>query len=70
MYVYIYLDLEQHRFELHRGTLKSGYFLVVNTTLLHDPWLVESMNEELWDTEKPCLPRADYIFGFFDFDTG
>lgn len=44
MYVYIYLDLEQHRFELHRGTLKSGYFLVVNTTLLHDPWLVESMN--------------------------
>ena len=37
------------------GPLTCGRFSVVNTTVLHDPWLVESA-----DMEEPETERADY----------
>ena len=39
----IQLTLEQHGFELCRSTYRRT-FSTVNTIVLHDPWLVESMD--------------------------
>ena len=39
------------------GLLICGFFSIVSTTVLRDPWLVESVNV---DTEEPQTQRADY----------
>ena len=57
----IQLTLEQHRFELHQSTYVD-FFPVVNTTVLHDPWLVESLGAEL------SIRRASYK-GICEFST-
>ena len=37
------------------GPLVCGYFSVVNTTVLHGPWLAESADlEELWILMADC----------------
>ena len=45
------VDLPQHRFELCRSTYMQ---IFKNTTVLYDPWLVQSVEAELW------VCRADY----------
>lgn len=42
------LALEKHGFEMHRSTHMRSFSIV------HDPWLIESMDEELQ------IQRADY----------
>ena len=44
--MYIQLTLEQHRFELQVSINTWILFLIVNTTVLQVPWLVESVDEE------------------------
>ena len=41
------------------GPLKHRYFSTVNTTVLHDPWLVESAMCGTADMEKTSIRRAD-----------
>ena len=41
----VHLTLEQHGFEL-RGSTCSQIFPAVNTTVPHDPWVVESSRTE------------------------
>ena len=50
---YIHLSLEQHGFELC-GFPYRGLFSIVNTAVLHDLQLVESM-----DAEGPCIQGAN-----------
>ena len=38
-----------------RAPLLHAYFSIVNTTVLHDPWLVEFK-----DVGKPLIWKADY----------
>ena len=47
------LTFEQHKFELHRPTY-TWIFFSINTTVLHDRWLVESLDAELQ------IWKADY----------
>ena len=50
----IQLTLEQHGFELCRSTYRRIFFPTVNTVVLHDPWLVESMDAEWWVWTTMC----------------
>ena len=43
----VQLTLEQHNFEL-LGSTYMQIFSMFNITLLHDPWLVEPRDVELW----------------------
>lgn len=53
------LTFEQHKFQLHRPTY-TWFFFSINTTLLHDRWLVESLDAELQIQREPLIRRADY----------
>ena len=47
-----------------KGPLISGFFSVVNTTVLHDPRLVESKKG---DMEESCIRKAEYKL-YADFE--
>ena len=51
--MYIQLTLEKHVFELH-GSTYTCIFSIVSSTVLHNPWLVESADA---DTEEPWIQR-------------
>lgn len=40
------------------GPLICGHFSIVNTTALHDPWSVDSMDAERAGTEEPRIWRT------------
>ena len=52
--MYVQLTLEQRRFDC-KGLLIHRYFSIINTAVLHYPWLVKST-----DAEKPQIWRTDY----------
>ena len=64
------MTLEEHGLELW-GSICTWVFSIVNTTVLHDPRLVESEDTEPLIMEQQHIRRADYkLLGDFQLHRG
>lgn len=58
------LTLEQHGCKFS-GPLTCSFFSIVNTVVLQNPQLVESLGAKTTDTEKQYIWRANYMIREF-----